>query len=144
MRSRLVVIVTLASILLLGVTTPAPALDIGDALVAFGIGYAVSHFGNQINDFINKLLAQNGLEWEGTTKVVPILSLGSGARVGAAQIAGPPELVAKVKAVAQVEVRIGDLNGNAMIPIGSTNVDDEKKLDRIEGVGLSALVDFKL
>ena len=142
MRSRSVLVVALATVLLIGVTVPAPAKDIGDALTAFGIGYAVSVFGGQINDFINGLLSQKGLEWEGTTKVVPILSIGSGAKVGAAQVAGPPELVKGVKAVAQVEITAGDFKGTAMIPVGSTDV--KKGLNRIEGVGLSAIVDFKL
>ena len=142
MRSRLVVVIALAMVMIIGTTASAPALDIGGALKIFGIGYAVSRFGGQIDNFINKLLFQNGLEWEGTTKVVPILSIGTGTKVGAAQVAGPPELVKGVKAVAQVEIKIGDLNGTAMIPIGSTDV--KKGLTRIEGVGLSAIIDFKI
>jgi hypothetical protein len=142
MRSRATLMsVAFAVILLMSVMTVAPALDFGSVVKVFGIGYAVKVFGPQINKAINSLLAERGVEWEGTTKVVPIVSLGAGGFIGAAQVAGPPELVGKVKAVAQGELNIGSLNGRALFPIGSTDV---KKYTRISGVGLSALVDFRI
>lgn len=144
MRSHaLIVAIALAAVFLFTTSAPAPAIDLGDALTAFGIGYAVRVFGGQINDFINTLLAQRGVQYEGTTKVVPILSIGRGAYIGAAQVAGPPSLVVQVKAVAQGEIRIGDnLRANALIPVSSINV--TRGVNRVEGVGLSALIDFRI
>lgn len=137
------VVAALAIVMLLSSGIPAPAIDLGDALTAFGIGYAVRVFGDDINDFINTLLAQRGVDYEGTTKVVPILSVGSGAYIGAAQIAGPPSLVREVRAVAQGETRIGNnLRAKLLIPVNTINV--LRGVERIEGVGLSALIDFRI
>ncbi|MEN6520882.1 MAG: hypothetical protein ABFD46_07005 [Armatimonadota bacterium] len=143
MRSGFMLMMVITAVLLLVTSLPTPAIDIGDALTAFGIGYAVRVYGNQINSGLNTLMAQRGVEWEGTTKVVPILSIGTGSYIGAAQVAGPPSLVNTVKAVAQGETRIGNsLRAKLFIPVSSTNV--LKGVKRVEGVGLSALIDFKL
>jgi len=143
MRSRAMLLaVALAALALATSTIPAPAIDLADIVKVFGIGYAVSRFGPQINSAINTLLAQRGVEWEGTTKVVPIISIGTGTFIGAAQVAGPPELVQTVKAVAQGEIKVGNFEGRVMIPIGTTNV--RRGIRRVEGVGLSALVDLRI
>lgn len=145
MRPKLAILTVILAFTLLVSWNLAPvsAVSLGDAVKLFGIAFVVKQFGGQINKFINTLLAQHGVAWEGTTKVVPIISIGRGTYVGAAQIAGPPELVDRVKAVAQGEIAIGgNLKGNALIPIGSTNV--KKGISRVEGVGLSALIDFKI
>jgi len=143
MRSGMFIVIVIVAVLMAMTSVPAPALDLGDALTAFGIGYAVRVFGDQINSGINTLLAQRGVQWEGTTKVVPILSIGSGAYIGAAQVAGPPNLVSQVQAVAQGETRIGNnLAAKLLIPVSSINV--LKGVNRVEGVGLSALIDFRL
>ncbi|MEN6371485.1 MAG: hypothetical protein ABFD64_05670 [Armatimonadota bacterium] len=143
MRSGFLLMTVITAVLLLVTSLPAPAISIGDALSVFGIGYAVRVYGKQINSGLNTLMAQHGVEWEGTTKVVPILSIGSGTYVGAAQVAGPPDIVKTVKAVAQGETRIGDnLRAKLFIPVSSTNV--LKGVKRVEGVGLSALIDFKI
>ena len=120
----------------------ACALDIGDALKFFGIAWAVRHFSGQINTSINTLLGQKGVQWEGTTKVVPIVSLGKGIYLGAAQVAGSPDLVKGIKAVGQGEGRIGDLRGKLYVPLATTK--PQKKVERVKGVGVSAIVDFKL
>jgi hypothetical protein len=142
MRHKALIAIVVLSAFILGVAVPCFGIDLGNVLAMFGIAYAVKVYGPTINKTINKLLAQNGVEWEGTTAVVPILSVGSGTAVGAAQVAGPPELVKKVKAVAQIEARDGSFRGKGLVPVGSTDV--KKGLSRVEGVGLSALVDFKL
>lgn len=143
MRSGMLFVMVIAAVLMVMTSMPAPAIDLGDVLTAFGIGYAVRVFGDQINSGINTLLAQRGVQWEGTTKVVPILSIGSGAYIGAAQVAGPPSLINQVQAVAQGETRIGNnLRAKLLIPVSSINV--LKGVNRVEGVGLSALVDFRL
>ncbi|MDO8586906.1 MAG: hypothetical protein Q7T82_07680 [Armatimonadota bacterium] len=115
---------------------------IGDAVKIFGIGFAVSKFGGQINKFINTLLNQRGVKWEGTTKVVPIISIGRGAYVGAAQVAGAPDIVKQTKAVGQGEGRIGDLRGKLLVPMSTTN--PLKGIKRVKGVGVTAIVDFRI
>ena len=59
----------------------------------------------------------------------------------AVQVIGPAAQVEKVKAVAQLE---GEFNGiaraNALIPMATTNVTN---LNRVQGVGVSATIDFK-
>jgi hypothetical protein len=78
------------------------------------------------------------------TKVVPILSIGSGSYVGAVQVTGARRDLEQVKAVAQLEGRLKVLGGvrlRALIPIAARSVSN---LKRVPGVGVSALVDFKL
>ena len=76
------------------------------------------------------------------TKVVPILSFGSGGYIGAAQIMGPQDAVDETQAVIQIE---GDFNGNfrvkALVPIDSKN---PVNFTRVNGVGLSAVIDVKI
>lgn len=139
-------VVALGLILVIGFTLLLPATVsganlIGQALKIFGIGYVITQFGGQINTFINNLVGQRGVKWDGTTKVVPILSIGRGGYVGAAQVVGPPSMVSRVKAVGQIEARIGGIQGRMMVPVSTT---DPTKLSKVEGVGLSALIDFKI
>lgn len=140
-------LIALTLLLIFCLTLLLPALLsaqglIGDALKLFGISYVVRHFGGQINSFINKLAGQKGIKWEGTTKVVPIFSIGAGAYVGAAQVQGPSDLVDNVKAVGQVETKISSFRGRLLVPVNTSK--PGKNLTRIKGVGISALVDFKI
>jgi hypothetical protein len=118
------------------------ALNLGVVLKLGGIVMAVKLFSGQLNTFINTLLGQKGMQYEGTTKVVPIVSLGRGVYVGAAQVAGAPELVKQIKAVGQGEGQIGDLRGKLYVPLATTK--PQKKVERVKGVGVSAIIDFKL
>jgi hypothetical protein len=110
-----------------------------------GIGAAVKQFGPQINTAINKIASHSDSATV-TTKVVPILSGGIGGRkgIGAAQVMGPKALVDKVQAVAQIEQDIlgREVKIRAMIPIESKDV--IKEIKRVEGVGVSGIVDLKL
>ena len=108
----------------------------------FGIGVVVSKFGPQIDKFVNTLLNQHGVKWEGTTKVVPIISIGSGGHVGAAQVAGAPEIVKQTKAVGQGEVSIGGLRGKLLVPMSTTN--PLKGVKKVKGVGVTAIIDFRI
>ena len=140
-------VVAIALILALGLTlglasvTSAQGL-IGQALKLFGIAYVVRQFGPDINKFINNLAGQHGVKWEGTTKVVPIISAGNGIYVGAAQVQGPPDKVDETRAVGQVETKLGGLNAKLLMPVNTSNV--TKSINRIQGVGVSALIDFKI
>jgi len=141
-------VVCIAVAIVMGFTVCLPMSQaspglLGDLLKVLGIAYVVNRFGGDMDRFINKVANQSGVEWEGTTKVVPIFSVGAGAYVGAAQVVGPQERVSTVKAAAQVETRIGDLGARLLIPI-STKKASGSSLNRVEGVGVTALLDFKI
>jgi len=125
------------------------ALDLGDLLgdtiKATGIAVLVAKFGNDINNGINKLLMQNKAEIKQATKVVPIITVGKdGTHVGAAQVAGPQEKVDQVKAVAQLEASFIDkkFRAKVLVPISTEKVIED--INRVEGVGVSAVLDVKL
>ncbi len=119
----------------------APQLD--KILKGGGIMLAVDKFGPEINKAINSVTKTNNVGTAFDTKVVPVLSLGTGAYAGAVQVAGPREAVEKVKAVAQIEGKFGPLGMRfrALIPIASKSVSDIK---RVPGVGVSGIIDVKL
>lgn len=142
-------VIALVLILAIGLTALLPVSASGANLLAqllkiFGIGYVVSRFGPDINKFINNLAGQKGVKWEGLTKVVPIISVGTGTYVGAAQVQGAADLVNGVKAVGQVETRISGLGAKLYVPVGTNKIKKGSNLTRIPGVGVSALVDFKI
>jgi len=141
-RTVAVVSLSLALGLMIALTS-AGAINLGGVLKGAGVVVLVEKFGDQIDSAINKLTVNKNLASDAATKVVPILSLGSGGYIGAAQVSGPAEDVEKVKAVAQIE---GNFSGRkfrlrALVPVGST---DTKNLTRISGVGVSAIIDIKL
>ena len=102
----------------------------------------IGGIGPQIDSFLNKLLKQNNLSTEYTTKVVPIISIGTKGYIGAAQVTGPASSIEQVKAVAQVE---GSFNGmvrvKGLVPVDSTN---PVGASRVQGVGVSAIIDLKI
>ena len=115
---------------------------IGKVVKVFGIGFAVKQFGPEINKAINTLLQQKGLAYQGATKVVPIISVGKGLNIGAAQVQGDPDSVDRVRAVGQAEVRIGDVGLQKLFPVNTTN--PTKGYQEIKGTGVSAIIDFKV
>ena len=129
------------------VTSPVSAglLDfIGKAVGGTAIFLLVDNFGKDINSFINHLLDQNQKDTKAATKVVPIISVLDGTGVGAAQVTGDKAKVDKVKACLQIEsnktfgspVRI-----RCVIPVDKKAIKD---VSRVEGVGVSALIDISL
>ncbi len=116
---------------------------LGTAIRIFGIGYAVRVFGPQMNSFINGVMGQRGIEREGGTRVVPILSVGQGLYVGAAQVMGPTSLVDDVRSVVQGEITVGDIRLNGLFPSSAT-VPVITGTQIINGVGISALIDFNV
>ena len=141
MKKQVIAAVTIASLLGFAGGTAVQAFNLGSILKVGGISVLVSKYGDSINDFLNKLLMKNGVGTDYATKVVPILSVGTGKYIGAVQVVGPTEQVDKVKAVAQLD---GTFNGiaraNALITIESLSVSN---LSRVQGVGVSATIDFK-
>lgn len=145
MKSYRVVAMALALVFCLMVFLPTDASAqklIGQLVKVFGIGYVVTQFGGEINKFINNLAGQKGVEWEGTTKVVPVVSVGQGGYIGAVQVHGPADRVQTVKAVAQVEASISSFRGKLLVPIDTTSA--SKNLTRVKGVGVAALIDFEI
>ena len=130
-----------APLMALSLATAAMAIDLGDILKGGAIGLGVTALAPQINKAINTILLNHKVENKQETKVVPIISVGKGAKVGAAQVIGDKDKVAKVKAVAQLEGSLHKIRFKALIPIESFDV---THLKRVYGVGLSALVDYKL
>ena len=119
--------------------------QLGSIIKGGAIAVAVSKFGKDIDKAINTLTGQKNVSQTQATKVVPILSIGDGGHVGAVQVAGPARLVNRVEAVAQLEGRfraIGGVRLRALVPISTKT--PQRGLDRVEGVGVSAIIDFKL
>jgi hypothetical protein len=144
-RKKILVFALLGG-LLIGSLGRAHALlggTLGTAVKIFGIGYAVRVFGPQINSFINSVLMQRGIEREGATKVVPILSLGQGLYVGAAQVMGPVSRVEEVKVVGQGEINIGSVRLNGLFPVNTINPIGTSPRT-VGGLGVSAIIDFNV
>ncbi len=116
---------------------------IKDSVLVVGGGAVVKAIGPQLNDFINKITFNKGAQYEGYTKVVPIVSIGDGTRIGAAQVGGvTKESIDKTKAVAQLEGEFNRIRAKALIPIDSEN--PLKQFRRVKGVGVTAIIDVKL
>jgi hypothetical protein len=126
---------------------PAAAGGLGDVLgkgiKIVGIDMAVDKFGSQLNSFINKFMDGNDVATNSASKVVTIVSPIGNKHIGAAQVVGSKEAVAKVGAVAQMETSFMDklFRIKVLIPIEGK---DASKLKRVAGVGVSAVIDVKI
>lgn len=108
-----------------------------------GIVWLVDKYGNELNTFINKLTAKYAIADEYTTKVVPIIAVGTKGYVGAAQISGPRSMVDRCKGALALE---GDFMNRtfrvqALIPVDSI---DPTNCTRVQGVGVSAKIDVAI
>lgn len=137
----------MAAVAIFATAPLASAIDLGDVLkdgaLIFGGGAAVKMLGPQLNDFINTITFNKGAKFEGFTKVVPIVSIGSGTRIGAAQVGGVTKSsVDKTQAVGQLEGEFSRIRVKALIPIDEIN--PLKGFRRVQGVGVTAIIDVKL
>ena len=140
-RGRRVIASIAAGVLLFA--GAASAVDLGDLIGVIGGGLIVGALGNQINDFINTVTFNSGVGTDEETKVIPIVSVGSGTSIGAAQVAGPQAEVDKVKAVAELSVSfMGRIGVRVLVPIDSTN--PLERFRRVQKVGVSAVINYKL
>src|SRR5690349_11574567 len=101
--------------------------QLGSVLKGGAVALVVDKFAPQINSALNSLMGSRHLGPGQTTKVVPILSVGSGGYLGAVQVAGPQDKLDQVKAVAQLEGKfnvIGGIRLRALIPIAARSVSD--------------------
>jgi hypothetical protein len=134
----------LISAVLSGTICTVTYAQFGSILKGGAVAFAVDQFGPQINKSLNSLMGDKNLGLEQATKVVPILSIGSGGYVGAVQVTGPGDVLDGVKAVAQLEGKVNVIGGvrlRGLVPIAARSVSN---LKRVPGVGVSALVDIKL
>lgn len=125
------------------VQTARSSVKIGDVIKGGAILLATDALASPINKAINTITLNKGVSTLAATKVVPVISLGSGARVGFVQVSGPKDLVNKTKAVIQLETKltIKNLDVEIFVPSSSAN---PLKFKRVEGIGISALVDYRL
>src|SRR5438477_369429 len=116
---------------------------VGQAVKGVGVGYAVKQSSKQLNSFINTVTLRNHVPQSLATKVVPILSVGERGYVGGAQVCGPRERVEKVQVCWQYEQgwHRGEYRVKALVPSGSLN---PLQIKRVNGVGMSALIDVSL
>jgi hypothetical protein len=121
--------------------TPVAADTVGSILKGGAIGVLVSTFGKQINHAMNVATGTRSTNVE-YTKVVPIISAGQGAYVGAVQIMGTKSRVDRVKAVAEVEGKAGSVRFRALVPVDTLN--PGKSPSRVRGVGVTGLIDAKV
>ena len=127
--------------------TPAAALDIGDILkkgaLILGGGALVKAIAGPIDQFINTVTLNKGAKFQGYTKVVPIVSFGSGTHIGAAQVGGQSKAATEMtQAVAQLEVDFQGIRVKVLVPIDSIN--PAKQFRRVQGVGVTAMIDVKI
>lgn len=140
---RIVTILVAVGLMGLGLAAvSAYAIDLGDVLKVGGIAFLVSQYDDEIDSFITSALGEREAAAKGATKVVPILSLGRGGYIGAAQVVGSPENVERVKAVVQVEGRFG--SGRAQVLVPTTTDKASGTPDRARGVGVSAVIEFRI
>ncbi|GAB4457889.1 MAG: hypothetical protein OHK0029_18320 [Armatimonadaceae bacterium] len=131
---------------ILGQAAPASA-QLGGILKGGAIAILVDKFSGDIDRFVNKITGNRTTAPGESTRVVPILSGGQGTFVGAVQVSGPKDQVDKVKAVAQLEGKArlgGDIRARVLIPVSTRDVKDTGAINRVKGVGVSALIDVKL
>jgi hypothetical protein len=76
-------------------------------------------------------------------KVVPIISVGSGTRLGGALVSGARDRVNEVKAVAQIEGQFGNaVRVRALVPVSTENV--VQNIRRVPETSVIGLVDIRL
>lgn len=105
------------------------------------IAVLVSNLGGQIDTAINKVTGTSKTNTE-YTKVVPVISAGQGTYVGAVQVLGAKSNVDRVKAVAALEGRAGDVRFRALVPVDTLN--PTRSPSRVRGVGVSGTIDVNL
>jgi hypothetical protein len=144
MKRRAHLIVLMLVLAAVVISAAANAGLLGDVVKVGGVAFIVDKFGSQINSFVNKLTMNKNLGTEEATAVVPIMTLGSGGYIGAAQVIGSKANVAKCKAVVQIEgnaVFGKNIRAKALVPVGSKTTSNIK---RVYGVGVSAIIDIRI
>lgn len=107
--------------------------------------YAVTAIARPLNGFINSMLEGKGVANRDATKVVPILTLGSGTYIGAAQIVGTEAAVNRTQAVVSFRGAFASdsWNASALIPVNNLNVSGSG-VNRVYNVGVDAVINARL
>jgi hypothetical protein len=123
----------------------------GNTIKAAAVLALIDRYGPDIDKFVREITVDKAQERQNgdiATKVVPILSVGKGNYAGAVQIMGERSLVDSVRAVAQLEGEKkffgSPIRARVLLPISNRNVTDKTQLARVNGVGVSALIDAKI
>ena len=137
----------LVLMVLIALPASVSAIDLGnilrDGVTAVAGGALVTAIAGPINDFINTVTFNRGAKLDGFTKVVPIISLGNGTRVGAAQVGGNlKKAVDNTQAVAQLETTFQGVRATILIPVDSVN--PVRQFRRVQGVGVTAIIDVRI
>lgn len=137
-------VLLLAALSLAAVPTSATALDLGDILkkgaLIVGGGALVKALAEPLDDFINTVTFNRNAKFQGYTKVVPIVSIGDGIHIGAAQVGGQAKsAVERTQAAAQLEAEFKGVRVRILIPIDSIN--PIERFNRVQGVGVTAMID---
>jgi len=140
-------VVVLAFLAALAYPAPASAVSLRDVIRGgagvIGGGALVTAIAGPINEFINTVTLNRGVQFQGYTKVVPIVSMGDGLRIGAAQVGGTTRsAVDATRAVAQLELTFQGIRISVLIPIDSLN--PLQQFRRVQGVGVTAIIDVQL
>ena len=140
-------VVTFVLLASLACPTPAGAIDLKDILkegaLIVGGGALVKTIAGPLNDFINTVTLNRGAQFQGYTKVVPIVSMGDGTHIGAAQVGGTSKAsVDETQAVAQLEASFQGIRAKILIPIDSLN--PLQQFRRVQGIGVTAIIDVKI
>lgn len=111
----------------------------GDILKAAVVAVAIKAAAKPLDSAINSITGG----WGGSTKVVPIATIGDKAYIGGAQVAGPASTVAATNAVYQYEEIFdnGRYRIKVFVPSKSSN---PLKFGRAAGVGITALIDTSI
>lgn len=142
MKKRVIVGLLIFCLMSVAAVPVSMAFGLGDILKVGGIGFLVDRFSGPLNNFVNTITAKHGAGSDYATKVVPVLSFGSGGYIGAAQVTGSQELVDRTQAVIQIEADFNNqFRVKAVIPIDSKN---PVNFSRVQGVGVSALIDVRI
>lgn len=146
---RILSVSLIALIVFAGLGSPGPALAldlkdiIKDGALIIGGGAVVKAIAGPIDEFINTVTLNKGAKYQGHTKVVPIVSLGDGTHIGAAQVGGTSKSsVDQTQAVAQLEATFKGIRVKVLIPIDDIN--PLKQFRRVQGVGVTAIIDVKI
>jgi hypothetical protein len=111
----------------------------GEILRAAAVAVGVKAAANSIDKVINTITFNKN----GVTEVVPMASFGEKAYIGAAQVSGSTRTIDNVKAVWQYE----DLFSNGKFRIKvlvPTNALNPLKMKRVQGVGVTAIIDTSI
>jgi hypothetical protein len=141
------VLIVMMMFLCLRAPVAAGAVDVKDILkkgaLIVGGGAVVTAIAGPVNEFINTVTLNKGAKLQGSTKVVPIVSMGNATHIGAAQVGGASKsAVDKTQAVAQIETSFKGIRIKILVPIDSLN--PLQQFRRVQGVGVTAIIDVKI